>query len=142
MPEPDQLLNGTSLEPVFNEPDDNDRQRVGAELKDAAFSQFAKKNLTDVHPEFTRNETQLMGYSIRVDAWRYTAWFAFDVRHMRPITNNSPGSNLGTELYDHRGDTGMWLDFPGEERNLVGDAEHAGVAAVLHQRVLDYIQLR
>ncbi len=52
------------------------------------------------------------------------------------------GSNLGTELYDHRGDTGLWLDFPGEERNLVNDQEHKAVVAELHQKVLDYIQLR
>ena len=37
----------------------------------AAFSQFAKRDIgTDVRPEFWRNETQMMGYSIRVDEWR------------------------------------------------------------------------
>jgi iduronate 2-sulfatase len=137
-----EMLNGTSLEPVFDEPNDTQRQHVGASIKEAAYSQFAKRNLTDVHPEFSRNETQLMGYSVRVSSWRYTAWFAFDVRNMRPITDGSPGSNLGTELYDHRGDSGLWLDFPGEERNLVEDEEHKAVVAELHQKVLDYIQLR
>ena len=137
-----EMLNGTSLEPVFDEADDARRQQVGASIKEAAYSQFAKRNLTDVHPEFSRNETKLMGYSVRVSSWRYTAWFAFDVLNMRPITDGSPGSNLGTELYDHRGDTGMWLDFPGEERNLVEDEEHKAVVAELHQKVLDYIQLR
>ena len=34
--------------------------------------------------------------------------------------------------------TGMWLDFPDEDRNLVEDEEHKGVVAELHQKVLDY----
>ena len=137
-----EALNGTTLEPVFDEPCDLSRELVGAAIKNAAFSQFAKRNLTDVHPEFNRSETKLMGYSIRTSNWRYTAWFAFDVLNMRPITDGSPGSVLGTELYDHAGDTGMWLDFPGEERNMVNDVEHGAVVAELHQKVLDYIQLR
>ena len=134
-----EMVNGTTLEPVFDEPDDLGRERVGATIKDAAYSQFAKRNLTDVHPEFSRNETKLMGYTVRTSLWRYTAWFPFDVQNMRPITD---GCNLGTELYDHAGDTGMWLDFPGEERNMVDDAEHQAVVAELHQKVLDFIQLR
>jgi arylsulfatase A-like enzyme len=137
-----EMLNGTNLELLFGEADGARRQQLGAELKEAAYSQFAKRNLTDVHPEFHRNETKLMGYSVRVSSWRYTAWFAFDIHKMRPITDGSRGSSLGTELYDHRGDTGMWLDFPGEERNLVEDPEHRAVVAELHQKVLDYIQLR
>jgi arylsulfatase A-like enzyme len=53
------MLNGTSLEPALDEADEADggrRQQVGAELKDAAYSQFAKRNLADVHPEFQRND--------------------------------------------------------------------------------------
>jgi hypothetical protein len=32
----------------------------------------------DVDPKFDRNQTALMGYSVREADWRYTAWFAFD----------------------------------------------------------------
>jgi hypothetical protein len=49
--------------------------------------------------------------------------------------------SLGRELYDHRGDGGKWLDWPGEGVNLVNRSEHQGVVAELHQRLLDYIQL-
>jgi len=64
-------VNGTSLEPVFDDPSD-------ISVKDSAFSQFAKVSTFDVSPHFTRNQTALMGYTARVDNWRYTAWFAFD----------------------------------------------------------------
>ena len=75
-------------------------------------------------------------YTVRVDEWRYTVWFAFDDVAIRPIRNQV----LGRELYDHRGDTNLWLDFPGENRNVVGAPENAPVADRLHQQVLDYIR--
>ena len=81
-----------------------------------------------------------MGYTVRTDEWRYTAWFPFDDVAIVPVTNGGP--SLGRELYDHRGDTGLWLDFPGENVNLASDPAYAQVVEALHQRVLDYIQLR
>jgi hypothetical protein len=36
-----------------------------AGVKDAAFSQFAKVSNTNVTPAFRRNETNVMGYSVR-----------------------------------------------------------------------------
>ena len=53
----------------------------------------------------------------------------------------SPQTELGRELYDHRGDTGMWLDWPGEEINLAHDPRYESVVAELHKRVLEYIRL-
>jgi len=76
-------------------------------------------------------------YTVRVDEWRYTVWFAFDDVAIRPIRNQV----LGRELYDHRGDTNLWLDFPGENRNVVGAPENAPIADRLHRQVLDYIRL-
>lgn len=132
-----QELNGTSLAPIFDNP--------SALVKDAAFSQFAKTNTNLEHeldpyntnPKYQRNETWVMGYSIRMDRWRYTAWFGFDERCLVP---NS--TILGRELYDHRGDTGLWLDFPGEVSNLAYHTSHLGISEMLHERVLKYIQLR
>jgi hypothetical protein len=49
--------------------------------------------------------------------------------------------SLGCELYDHRGDGGTWLDWPGENVNLVNDTEHADLVETLHRRLVDYIQL-
>ena len=132
-------INGTSLAPAFSDPSNT-------AIKTAAFSQFAKNNIgTGVQPKFARNQTQLMGYSIRTDKWRYTAWFKFDNRTWLP--GNKYGrvlvdSNLGRELYDHREDTCLWLDFPGENRNLVDEPEHEDLVAELHQRVVDFIQIK
>ena len=50
--------------------------------------------------------------------------------------------SLGTELYDHRGDTGMWLDWPGENRNLVNESAFGDIVQTLHQQLVDYIQLK
>merc|ERR1711871_1154951 len=102
-----ELLNGTSLAPVFDNPAD-------VTIKSAAFSQFAKRyggldGVTDINPKFTRAETSFMGYTIRVPNWRYTAWFNFDNTTIRPALDEV----IGRELYDHHGDTGLWLDFPG-----------------------------
>ena len=61
-----------------------------------------------------------------------------------PQTNvvmvNSPP--LGVELYDHRGDSGKYLDWPGENVNLVDRPEHAGLVKGLHARLLEYIRLK
>ena len=93
--------------------------------------------------------------------WRYTAWFRFTGSgargpYRRPAGAGGAGAApdyfgrvvvgeggiLGRELYDHRGDSGMWLDWPGENANLVNNTEHAAVVEVLHQRLLDYIQIK
>lgn len=123
-------VNGTSLEIIF------DNTSI-VNVKDAAFSQYGKGSTFSVQPIFQRNETQLMGYSVRVDEWRYTAWFAFDKVKIQPIVDYV----IGQELYDHRGDTGLWLDFPGESTNLVHLSEYAPMVRQLHKRVLDHIQL-
>jgi arylsulfatase A-like enzyme len=125
-------INGTSLEPVFDSP------TGGSKVKQTAFSQFAKSKPMSIWPTPKRNETNIMGYSVRVDEWRYTAWFGFDKVRIVPNTSDV----LGTELYDHRGDTGLYLDWAGENVNVVNDTANKDVATELHQRVLDYIQLQ
>ena len=40
-----------------------------------------------------------MGYTVRVDEWRYTCWFGFDGRTQTPNRDEI----IGRELYDHRG---------------------------------------
>ena len=152
-------INGTSLAPVFHATTVDDAtgarlRAVSRALKRAAFSQFAKIGAsagpgfpwgTSVRPEFHRNQTELMGYTVRTDEWRYTAWFRFDNdtnragnQFGRVLINES----LGTELYDHRGDTCMWLDWPGENLNLVNFTAHAATVKALHAQLLDYIQLK
>ena len=59
---------------------------TAAALKTAAFSQLAKASLKDpfqigaASPPGgpARNTTEIMGYTVRVDGWRYTCWFRFD----------------------------------------------------------------
>ena len=114
-------INGTSLAELFWG-DQAGNATLTRALKSAAFSQFAKNNLgTDPDPHFYRDETALMGYTIRTDEWRYTAWFRFaDGR-----VHVDPENVVGTELYDHRGDTCKSFDWPGEDRNLaVGTGPH------------------
>ena len=135
-----QGINGTSLEPVFADPGNTT-------ITTAAYSQFSKNNIgTGVAPSFPRNATQLMGYTIRTDEWRYTAWFRFDNRSVGTPENEFGkvliNESLGTELYDHRGDTGLWLDWPGENRNMVNDTQLQSVVADLHTRLLAYIKLK
>jgi len=126
-------INGTSLLPVFENPD-------AVETKDAAYSQFAKPSIAhpyDFWPTPPRNETEIMGYTVRVDEWRYTCWFKFNNNNITVET----GSVLGTELYDHRGDPGE-LDWHGEHVNVVHQAANAPVVQALHKKILGYIQLK
>ena len=84
--------------------------------------------------------------------WRYTAWFRFDGEGASMPCNKAPCSgyfgrvlvdeSLGTELYDHRGDSGKWLDWPGENVNLVNRSAYAAVVEGLHEQLLDYIQIK
>lgn len=47
-----------------------------------------------------------MGLSLRTPAWRYTHWYAWDGDALTPKLD----TNYGTELYDHRNDTGTSFD--------------------------------
>ena len=56
-------------------------------MKDAAYSQFAKPsraNPFSFWPTPQRNATEIMGYTVRVDEWRYTCWFGFDGQTQTP----------------------------------------------------------
>ena len=92
-----------------------------------------------------------MGYTIRTSEWRYTAWFLFnstnargpyrvagETDHFGTVMLNR---SLGKELYDHRDDSGQWLDWPGESVNLVNYTEYSSIADTLHAKLVAYIQL-
>jgi len=126
-------VNGTSLAPVFDDPHGT------THLKSAAFSQFAKpsqKHPFTFWPTPARDKTEIMGYSVRTDEWRYTCWFGFDGVRVVPKVDQI----LGQELYDHRGDPGE-LDWRGEHVNVVHQSEHGNVVKQLHAMVLGYIRL-
>lgn len=129
-----QMINGTSLAPVFSNPD-----AAIDEVKSAAYSQFAKPHRNQPFafwPTPARNATEVMGYSVRVADWRYTCWFGF-----LPDVRVNTTDVIGRELYDHRGDPGD-LDWVGEHVNVVNALENAAVVRQLHALVLDYIQLK
>ena len=43
---------------------------------------------SQVWPTPYRNQTNIMGYSVRVDEWRYTAWFGFDNVSIVPVRHS------------------------------------------------------
>lgn len=77
-----------------------------------------------------------MGYSVRVDEWRYTVWFGFDGARVVPKTDDI----IGRELYSHVGDDGD-ADFPGENVNVAENPANKQILEELHAKILDYIQL-
>ena len=89
-------------------------------------------------PTPARNETEIMGYTIRTDEWRYTCWFEFDTVLIVPKIHNI----IGQELYDHREDTGEEIDWKGEHFNLAKNKMYVQVVNTLHEKILNYIQLR
>ena len=137
-------VNGTNLEPVFDAPGHGP---TAAALKTAAFSQLAKANLQNpfqigaASPPGgpARNTTEIMGYTVRVDGWRYTCWFKFDHVAIVPIT--TAAGIIGRELYDHRADDVLAVPGAGETVNVVAEKAHASVVAELHAAVVGYIRL-
>ncbi len=104
-------LEGISLRPLLEATADE-----SPVWKDAAFSQFPRypgapgqrKDAPDI---------DVMGYSMRVDRYRYTAWI-----------ERTSGRTVAAELYDYRTD-------PGETVNIVGRPEHAQLVRTLAEKL-------
>jgi arylsulfatase A-like enzyme len=93
-------LEGMSFKPVLDNP--------SRPWKQAAFSQYPR-------PGNSANGGQpLMGYSMRTERYRFTAW----------LHRDDPGKVAALELYDHRTD-------PQEDQNLAKRPEHAALVAQL-----------
>jgi len=125
-------LNGTSLLPILQDP-------TNVAVKSAAYSQFAKRHRDEpfnVEPHFPKRQTEVMGYTVRVDGWRYTAWFGIPKGHLRPDLQDI----IATELYSHANDYGDF-DFGGEMVNVVAAPEHSQLVQKLHGMLEDYVQL-
>jgi len=120
-------ISGVSLARVFENPGD-----IG--FKSAAFSQTAKQTVSRPFaywPIPPRKEIGLMGYSMRTDTWRYTAWFQFDGE--KPILDTA----LARELYAHVDDDSPF-DSSSENVNVL--QEHEAEAATLHRDLLRHIE--
>ncbi len=101
-------LDGTSLKPVL----------AGKEVKvkDFAISQYPRGNR--------------MGYSLRSDRYRYTAWFQFDYRSdEKPSKENL----IAEELYDYTTD-------PDETNNHAEESAYSGVRKELSDQLLDFLK--
>jgi iduronate 2-sulfatase len=97
LPKPTQLA-GTSLVPVLRDP--------SACVKTAAFTQHPRPAYFDREPE---KVPQVMGYSVRIAAARYTEW-----------RNWKTGDVVGRELY-------VAADEPAETKNVAHDPQFAAV---------------
>lgn len=134
-PTPESSVNGTSLAPVLVDP-------TNTGIKDAAYSQFAKAHPKTAPYQFWPtplwNETHVMGYSVRTADWHYVAWFQFNNGTVVPELT---APLYGQELYDHRQDSGLWLENPYENVNVVTDPVNKAIVVELHQKVVDHIRL-
>ena len=86
-----------------------------------------------------------MGYTIRDERWRYTAWVGFDW--------GSQGDPKGTatkpkwddvsarELYDHEGDEGDWESGERYEwENLASVKGHEATVAAMHAKLIEAVE--
>ncbi len=101
-------LDGVSLKPILS----GKKQKV----KDFAVSQYPRGNR--------------MGYSLRDDRYRYTAWFQYDYRGTeKPSQENL----IGEELYDYSID-------PYETTNYVNEKEYVDIHRELLNELLEFLK--
>lgn len=88
---------GTSLVPAL----------TGKAVHEAVFSQYPRKPADDDIPWQSNgidhsdpSEFKYMGYSVRVDGWRYTEWRHWDQEQL--VAQWGPEGFYAAELYDHR----------------------------------------
>ena len=100
-----------------------------AEWKYAAFSQFPR--FDPAKPKSADPKERLMGYTIRSDKWRYTAWVEFDWDNGQPHWDKVHA----TELYDHAGDDGTDMD-KFEAVNLASVSTYKATVIALHNQLV------
>lgn len=69
-----------------------------------------------------------MGYTVRVDKYRYTVWLPFNQTTATPDWSNV----LATELYVHN-EPNFPVDFSVETHNVVADPTYASVVSQLKE---------
>ena len=106
-------VEGTSVVPLLKNPDQ--------QWKKAVFSQYPRPaggfQILPGKPAFEKNNRgeAVMGYSMRVDQYRFIDWYKFDHTSAMPDFNNI----WDTELYDHSQLTEFFNDD--ENTNMADD---------------------
>lgn len=117
-------VEGVSVAPLLKDP--------SIPWKKAVFSQYPRpdgglKQLPG-YPPFSSNEhgENVMGYTMRVDEYRFTEWYKFN------RTTSTPDFNkiYGTELYDHRNVTSFFND---ENVNIAANEDMVTTVAQLRK---------
>jgi len=119
----------------------------GGRVKDWALSQWPRRpscmthhSCLDGHGDpytFTPDQA-VMGYTLRVNAWRYTAWFQFDWDSTTPVWD----AIVARELYSHIGDKGD--SHSGETfewENVVQDTSMKPLVDELHANLTAIVKL-
>lgn len=124
-------INGISLVNVFHEP--------YGRHSHSALSQFAKPSLRNpvlVDTEMRLDQVQAMGYSVRMERYRYSVWFGWDLQHLKANLSNV----LSRELYDYSGACPACFDF--EPENEEGLKENQETVNRLHAVLISRIRGR
>ena len=116
-------VEGTSVAPLLQDPTQ--------EWKKAAFSQYARPSCgfhqIPGHPPFDMDNLEyVMGYTMRVDSYRYTEWLSFDHDTATPSWDDV----WGVELYNH---TDPVVFFNDENINMADMPSMKSVVTELHQ---------
>jgi iduronate 2-sulfatase len=100
-----------------------------------AYSQFPRPehpdhsphNDSEAQPDLTGDPSDKMGYTVRVDGYRYTEWVAFD----RPSATANWSMVWGVELYNHS-ESPVPTSFAVEHTNLAKEPRAAALVKTLH----------
>ena len=121
-------VEGTSVFPLLKNP--------STQWKKAAFSQYARplSGLPQIpnKPSFPSGEhdESVMGYTMRVDQYRFTEWYSFNRTSATPYFDKI----WGTELYDHTNPT---IFFNDENENLANKLEMKNLVKQLRKQLHD-----
>mmetsp|Transcript_72939 Transcript_72939/g.173750 ORF Transcript_72939/g.173750 Transcript_72939/m.173750 type:complete len:667 (+) Transcript_72939:78-2078(+) len=111
----------------------------GTGPKQYSFTQFAKSytfsketgqnELWGICTACQRGDIDVMGYSVREENWRFTAWVTWDKSAWAPIWDKV----VALELYNHKGDYGEDFDKSSPTRNEAYDPEQSQVVKALSE---------
>lgn len=116
-------VEGSSVAPLLKNPDQ--------EWKKAAFSQYPRPSAgfshIPGHPPFDKEAGEnVMGYTVRVDQYRYTEWVRFNHITAQPNWEEV----WGVELYNH---TDPIVFFNDENVNLASQSKMKSLVSELHE---------